>query len=203
MSEESTLFERNHHHLKYGSFKHTVCPEYRGKNRRLHDLQHSQEQFMAIGEFLGYDRAVGTLCWEKWWCRNKPSAILSQCRVHRPETKSQEAGGWIFLIFYTAQIVLQSSVHFEDMHFVFQTKQVFIILCICTCLHFLAASLALALNGEKCWGVKLGVTWSALYSSLLSADPFLMGFPNPCSVVVGAFLCGKRVWSSLTERVWF
>lgn len=32
-----------------------------------------------------------------------------------------------------------------------------------------------ALNGY--WGVKLGITWSAMYSSPLSADPFLMGFP--------------------------
>lgn len=33
---------------------------------------------------------------------------------------------------------------------------------------------------EKCWGVKLGATWHATCSSLLSAQAILMGFPLPC-----------------------
>lgn len=56
-----------------------------------------------------------------------------------------------------------------------------------------AAPQSLPRKEKICWGVKLGIIRSATGSSLLLADPILIGFPVPCVLCQwGVTLCGKH-----------
>lgn len=73
--------------------------------------------------------------------------------------------------------------------------------CICSSLHFpttLPPRHIFGLKGQKCWCVKLGITWSTVYSSLLSADPFFNGISSTmCCVCMRVPSCVVKVHNSL------
>lgn len=141
-------------------------------------IAYGKKPLMSTVVSLGFENTVWTVCWEQYQERNKSFAICFHFADHGPATALNGRRVSFYMCWNIC--AAEPSAEFQHTQFVFKLNR---ICCIAYAVLFTSSNAAppwLPQKERNGWGVKLGITWSAMYSSLLSADPFLMGFPVPC-----------------------